>query len=537
MRSGPRACRARRRTAARSDRRRSRLQRPDADADLSAADRPVERHGGHRLSRRRLRAARDRQRRRRRRAPAAAARRGDVHPEVPARRVRPSGAAAGRLRAVRLVRSRAAEFGVRPDPHRRDGRVGRRPPRGVGGDAVRRAGRPDRRRARRRERASGLRRAALSGHHDERAVRARRLARNLLGAAPATALRVACRSRRTCGGEPAGVHRAHGRKTRACRSRTASRSTRRCAGRRAGRTAPLRARRARFRHASGFRVRRPGGPIAGSTGCARTAGCPRRPARRRVASSATVAWGRGFEGQRKADLGNGQFLNPILAGDHPDPSILRDGDDYYMTFSSFDAYPGLVIWHSRDLVNWQPMAPALFKNVGSVWAPDLVKHQGRYYIYFPARTDYRSNYVIWADSHSRAVERADRSEDRADRSRTRRRSRRHALPVPQRRQPRATRARRPLGRRRDEEDLRRLEVSGRLDRRRLRAGRPEDPAARRLLLHGARRGRHGRAADRPHDRRGAIENDRGTVGELALQPDRAHDDRGRSAGGRRGTAR
>jgi len=54
-------------------------------------------------------------------------------------------------------------------------------------------------------------------------------------------------------------------------------------------------------------------------------------------------WARGIEGQRKADLGDGTFLNPIMPGDHPDPSILKDGDDYYMTFSSFDAYPGVVI--------------------------------------------------------------------------------------------------------------------------------------------------------------------------------------------------
>jgi beta-xylosidase len=44
----------------------------------------------------------------------------------------------------------------------------------------------------------------------------------------------------------------------------------------------------------------------------------------------------------------------ILSGDHPDPAILQDGADYYMTFSSFDAYPGLTIWHSRDLINWTP---------------------------------------------------------------------------------------------------------------------------------------------------------------------------------------
>jgi beta-xylosidase len=107
---------------------------------------------------------------------------------------------------------------------------------------------------------------------------------------------------------------------------------------------------------------------------------------------------RGIEGQRKADLGNGFYLNPIMAGDHPDPSILKDGADYYMTFSSFDAYPGLVIWHSRDLVNWEPVGPALRKNVGSVWAPDLVKHSGRYYIYFPGVTPERANYVVWADN-------------------------------------------------------------------------------------------------------------------------------------------
>ena len=109
-------------------------------------------------------------------------------------------------------------------------------------------------------------------------------------------------------------------------------------------------------------------------------------------------WSKGIEGQRQADRGDGTFLNPIMPGDHPDPSILKDGDDYYMTFSSFDAYPGLVIWHSRDLVNWQPVGPTLFKNVGSVWAPDLVKHKGRYYIYFPGISPQRSNYVIWADN-------------------------------------------------------------------------------------------------------------------------------------------
>ena len=40
---------------------------------------------------------------------------------------------------------------------------------------------------------------------------------------------------------------------------------------------------------------------------------------------------------------DGTFLNPIVAGDHPDPTVLKDGDDYYMTFSSFYSYPGVII--------------------------------------------------------------------------------------------------------------------------------------------------------------------------------------------------
>ncbi|ALL12515.1 family 43 glycosylhydrolase [Caulobacter henricii] len=116
------------------------------------------------------------------------------------------------------------------------------------------------------------------------------------------------------------------------------------------------------------------------------------------APAGVPTWARGIEGQRKADLGNGTFLNPILAGDRPDPSILKDGDNYYMTHSSFDAYPGLLIWHSRDLVNWTPVVASLKANIGSVWAPEICKHQGRYYIYIPAKfPGNNTSYVIWAD--------------------------------------------------------------------------------------------------------------------------------------------
>lgn len=78
------------------------------------------------------------------------------------------------------------------------------------------------------------------------------------------------------------------------------------------------------------------------------------------------------------------YQNPILGGDYPDPSVLRVGKDYYMTHSSFEYYPGLLIWHSTDLIHWERITYALQQNVGSVWAPDLVKYKDSFYIYFPA---------------------------------------------------------------------------------------------------------------------------------------------------------
>lgn len=93
--------------------------------------------------------------------------------------------------------------------------------------------------------------------------------------------------------------------------------------------------------------------------------------------------------------GNTYYLNPIFAGDHADPSILKDGSNYYIVHSSFDYYPGLLIWQSSDLINWSPVTHALHKNLGSVWAPDIVKYKNKYYIYFPANN---TNYVVTAES-------------------------------------------------------------------------------------------------------------------------------------------
>ena len=102
---------------------------------------------------------------------------------------------------------------------------------------------------------------------------------------------------------------------------------------------------------------------------------------------------------RQGDLGDGTFLNPLLGGDYPDPTIMRDGEDYYMTHSSFDYQPGLIVYHSTDLINWEPISYALKTYLGSVWAPDISKHGDRYYIYFTvARQASRMNFVTYADT-------------------------------------------------------------------------------------------------------------------------------------------
>jgi xylan 1,4-beta-xylosidase len=90
----------------------------------------------------------------------------------------------------------------------------------------------------------------------------------------------------------------------------------------------------------------------------------------------------------------GTYRNPIMGGDHPDGSPIRVGDDFYLTHSSFDYAPGLLIWHSRDLINWRPVAAALHSYHGSVWAPYLCEYEKRFYIYFPADNRLR---VIHAD--------------------------------------------------------------------------------------------------------------------------------------------
>ena len=68
------------------------------------------------------------------------------------------------------------------------------------------------------------------------------------------------------------------------------------------------------------------------------------------------------------------FPRLLLSGDYPDPSIIREGKDFYMTNSSFNYAPGLLIWHSTDLVNWQQTGHVFDEKPewtkSSFWAPE-----------------------------------------------------------------------------------------------------------------------------------------------------------------------
>src|SRR5256885_14521656 len=86
-----------------------------------------------------------------------------------------------------------------------------------------------------------------------------------------------------------------------------------------------------------------------------------------------------------ADNGDGTYKNPIIHADYSDPDVIRVGDDFYLTASSFNAVPGLPILRSKDLVNWTIIGHVFTQQVprdvynrpqhgNGVWAPAIRYH-------------------------------------------------------------------------------------------------------------------------------------------------------------------
>ena len=107
----------------------------------------------------------------------------------------------------------------------------------------------------------------------------------------------------------------------------------------------------------------------------------------------------------QAKLTRPQYENPILPGFYPDPSITRAGDDYYLINSSFAYYPGIPVFHSRDLVHWKQIGNAIdrpgmldFSGLATsrgVFAPAISHHDGLFYI-INTCVDCGGNFVITA---------------------------------------------------------------------------------------------------------------------------------------------
>ena len=85
------------------------------------------------------------------------------------------------------------------------------------------------------------------------------------------------------------------------------------------------------------------------------------------------------------------FRNPIITGMNPDPSICRVGDDFYLVTSTFEYFPGLPVYHSKDLVHWKLIGHALSRpennplmgcnaSTGGQYAPTLRYHDGTFYV-------------------------------------------------------------------------------------------------------------------------------------------------------------
>lgn len=105
-----------------------------------------------------------------------------------------------------------------------------------------------------------------------------------------------------------------------------------------------------------------------------------------------------------------KIKNPILRGFNPDPSICRVEDNYYIAVSTFEWFPGVQIYHSKDLINWHLVARPLNRisqldmegnpDSGGIWAPCLSYDDSKFWLIY---TDVKVSNGIWKDCHNYLV--------------------------------------------------------------------------------------------------------------------------------------
>ena len=101
----------------------------------------------------------------------------------------------------------------------------------------------------------------------------------------------------------------------------------------------------------------------------------------------------------------GGYTNPVVKGFHPDPSVCAVGEDYYLVNSTFQYFPGVPVFHSRDLVNWEQIGNVLTRRSqleldnalawGGIYAPTIRYHEGMFYM-ITTNCSGRGNFIVHA---------------------------------------------------------------------------------------------------------------------------------------------
>lgn len=99
------------------------------------------------------------------------------------------------------------------------------------------------------------------------------------------------------------------------------------------------------------------------------------------------------------------FDNPIISGFNPDPTVVCVKDDYFLVTSSFEYFPGLPIYHSKDLLNWKLIGHGLTRSSqlnlrtvepsAGIWAATLRFHDGKFYLTTAKWDRYRPQNDVW----------------------------------------------------------------------------------------------------------------------------------------------
>ena len=98
------------------------------------------------------------------------------------------------------------------------------------------------------------------------------------------------------------------------------------------------------------------------------------------------------------------ILNPILPGFNPDPCICRKGDDYYLAVSTFEWFPGIPVYHSKDLKHWELYTHILtddeavdlkkLPSAKGIWAPCLTycEEEDMFYVVYGVMNSMNARY-------------------------------------------------------------------------------------------------------------------------------------------------